>query len=130
MTILTFNLNKQHWITTLGFFIMLFLFLQHTISVIDYVSNFEFLETQEVEVVSALWIADEIWQLPAHYESEEIGKAIRNEEQPGYMWDAFRVHILYTASMHITFTVRIHWYKQSSHKIFFLQQTTKLLDFY
>lgn len=64
----------------------------------------EFLETQEVEVVPALWVADEICQWPDRYKADELVRAIRSKEQPGHTWDAFRVRILYTAGMHITFT--------------------------
>ncbi|XP_073778635.1 uncharacterized protein isoform X2 [Danio rerio] len=58
----------------------------------------EFLETQEVEVVPALWVTDEICQWPAHYKADELVKAVRSQEQPGVTWDAFRVQILYTAA--------------------------------
>lgn len=80
----------------------------------------EFLETQEVEVVPALWVADEICQWPAHYKPDELVKAIRSQEQPGHRWDAFHVRILYTAGMHITFTFMIQWFYQSSHEIFLI----------
>ncbi|XP_071059130.1 uncharacterized protein [Pseudochaenichthys georgianus] len=59
----------------------------------------EFLETQEVEVVPALWVADDTCQWPAHYKHDDLIKAIRNEEQPEHIWDAFSVRILYTAGV-------------------------------
>ena len=59
----------------------------------------EFLETQEVEVVPALWVANQVCQWPSHYKPDELAKAIRREEQPGHMWDAFSVRIVYTAGM-------------------------------
>uniref|UniRef100_A0A8C0XX15 DUF4806 domain-containing protein n=1 Tax=Cyprinus carpio carpio TaxID=630221 RepID=A0A8C0XX15_CYPCA len=58
----------------------------------------EFIETQEVEVVPALWVKDEICQWPAQYRPDDLGKAIRSEEQPGHMWDTYHVRILYTAA--------------------------------
>ena len=59
----------------------------------------EFLETQEVEVGPALWVANQVCQWPSHYKPDELAKAIRLEEQPGHMWDAFSVQIVYTADM-------------------------------
>ncbi|XP_065151875.1 uncharacterized protein [Paramisgurnus dabryanus] len=67
----------------------------------------EFLDTQEVEVVPALWVADEVCHWPSHYKSEELGKAIRNEEQPGHMWDVFRVRILYSAANYKTARLKL-----------------------
>lgn len=61
----------------------------------------EFLATQEVEVVPAVWVQDETCQWPAHYRSDELLKAIRSEEKPGHTWDAYNVRILYTAGMFI-----------------------------
>ncbi|KAF4109510.1 hypothetical protein G5714_010583 [Onychostoma macrolepis] len=58
----------------------------------------EFLETQEVEVVPALWVEKEICQWPAQYRRDELVKAIRSEEQPGHTWDAYCVRILYKAA--------------------------------
>ncbi|XP_026101563.1 uncharacterized protein LOC113072803 isoform X1 [Carassius auratus] len=58
----------------------------------------EFIETQEVEVVPALWVKDEICQWPAQYRPDDLGKAIRSEEQPGHLWDTYHVRILYTAA--------------------------------
>lgn len=90
----------------------------------------EFLETQEVEVVPALWVADDTCQWPAHYKHDDLIKAIRNEEQPEHIWDAFSVRILYTAGMQITYLL---WgftdLKNHNIMIFllFLQQTTKPL---
>lgn len=89
----------------------------------------EFLETQEVEVVPALWVAEEICQWPAHYRPDDLIKAIRSQEQPGHMWDAYRVRILYTAGMHITYyylTIGFTNLKNKSNDIS-LQQPTKLL---
>lgn len=90
----------------------------------------EFLETQEVEVVPALWVADNICQWPAHYKSDELVKAIRNEEQPGHTWDAFSVRILYTAGMHITY-LPLGFTDLKNHNLMifllFLQQITKTL---
>ncbi len=63
----------------------------------------EFLETQEVEVVPALWVEKEICQWPAQYRRDKLVKAIRSEEQPGHTWDAYCVRILYKAGMHITY---------------------------
>lgn len=63
----------------------------------------EFLETQEAEVVPALWVAEEICKWPPNYKPDELVKAIRNEEQPGHTWDAFSVGIIYIAGMHITY---------------------------
>ncbi|XP_050956824.1 uncharacterized protein LOC127157632 [Labeo rohita] len=59
----------------------------------------EFLKTQEVEVVPALWVADEVCQWPAQYKADELVKAIRSQEKPGHSWDAFHVRILYTAAL-------------------------------
>ncbi len=61
----------------------------------------EFLETEEVEVVPALWVADGVCQWPSLYKLDELVKAIRNEEPPGSAWDAFSVRIIYTAGMHV-----------------------------
>lgn len=47
----------------------------------------EFYETQEVEVVPAAWVADDVCQWPTHYRPDELAKAIENEEQPGYTWE-------------------------------------------
>jgi len=69
----------------------------------------EFLETQEVEVVPALWVEEDVCQWPAQYRRDELVKAIRNEEQPGNTWDAYCVRILYKAGMDILlFTNRLH----------------------
>ncbi|XP_073707197.1 uncharacterized protein [Garra rufa] len=58
----------------------------------------EFIDTQEVEVVPALWVVDDICQWPAFYKLDKLVKAITNEEQPGHKWDAYRVRVLYTAA--------------------------------
>lgn len=63
----------------------------------------EFYETQEVEVVPAAWVADDVCQWPTHYRPDELAKAIENEEQPGYTWEEYRVRILYTAGIHVTY---------------------------
>ncbi|KAI4830994.1 hypothetical protein KUCAC02_002595, partial [Chaenocephalus aceratus] len=67
----------------------------------------EFLETQEVEVVPALWVADDTYQWPAHYKHDDLIKAIRNEEQPEHIWDAFSVRILYTAANYKTARLKL-----------------------
>lgn len=63
----------------------------------------EFYETQEVEVVPAAWVADDVCQWPTYYKPDELAKAIKNEEQPGDLWEEYRVRILYKAGMHITY---------------------------
>ncbi|XP_056611022.1 uncharacterized protein LOC130427520 [Triplophysa dalaica] len=67
----------------------------------------EFLETQEVEVVPALWVADEICQWPDRYKADELVRAIRSKEQPGHTWDAFRVRILYRAANYKTSRLKL-----------------------
>ncbi|KAK5918302.1 hypothetical protein CgunFtcFv8_027858 [Champsocephalus gunnari] len=67
----------------------------------------EFLETQEVEVVPALWVADDTCQWPAHYKHDDLIKAIRNEEQPEHIWDAFSVQILYRAANYKTARLKL-----------------------
>ncbi|KAL7391540.1 hypothetical protein ABVT39_010736 [Epinephelus coioides] len=58
----------------------------------------EFYETQEVEVVPAAWVADDVCQWPTYYKPDELAKAIKNEEQPGDSWEEYRVRILYKAA--------------------------------
>ncbi|KAA0721485.1 hypothetical protein E1301_Tti020124 [Triplophysa tibetana] len=67
----------------------------------------EFLEIQEVEIVPALWVGDEICQWPDHYEADELVRAIRSKEQPGHTWDAFRVRILHTAANYKTARLKL-----------------------
>ncbi|KAF0039336.1 hypothetical protein F2P81_007571 [Scophthalmus maximus] len=57
---------------------------------------------REVEVVPALWVNGEICQWPVNYKLDELVKAIRSEELPGHMWDAFNVRTLYSAANYKT----------------------------
>lgn len=77
----------------------------------------EFIETQEVEVVPALWVKDEICQWPAQYRPDDLGKAIRSEEQPGHMWDTYHVRILYTAGMPTTYYLPIGFTVLTNHNL-------------
>lgn len=88
----------------------------------------EFLDKHEVEVVPALWVADEICRWPPNYKPDELVKAIRDKEQPRQTWDAYSVRILYTAGMYITYLpLGCTDLKDHNLMIFllFLKQTTK-----
>ncbi|KAA0721348.1 hypothetical protein E1301_Tti019752 [Triplophysa tibetana] len=67
----------------------------------------EFLATQEVEVVPAVWVQNETCQWPEHYKSDELHKAIRCEEKPDHTWDAYHVRILYTAATYKTARLKL-----------------------
>ncbi|KAF7704245.1 hypothetical protein HF521_021317 [Silurus meridionalis] len=56
-----------------------------------------FVETEEVEVVPAIWVKDEVCLWPP-YKGEEVQRATRNLEQPQESWVAYKVRILYTAN--------------------------------
>ena len=93
----------------------------------------EFHETQEVEVVPAAWVTDDVCQWPSHYKPDEMAKAIKNEEQPEYSWEEYRVtDFIYSRYTHHIFT-RSQAFK-NIYTLFimiseslYLQQTTKLL---
>ncbi|XP_041860453.1 uncharacterized protein LOC121651978 [Melanotaenia boesemani] len=69
----------------------------------------EFYETQEVEVVPAAWVADDVCQWPSYYKPEELVKAVKNAEQPGSSWEEFRVRILYKAAKYTTARLKLPW---------------------
>ncbi|XP_030608516.1 uncharacterized protein LOC115796315 isoform X2 [Archocentrus centrarchus] len=67
----------------------------------------EFYKTHEVEVVPAAWVADDICQWPSYYKRDKLVKAIKNEEQPGMMWEEFKVRILYKAAKYTTARLKL-----------------------
>lgn len=73
----------------------------------------EFCETQEVEVVPSVWVNDDVCQWLTHYQSDELAKAIRGDEEPGQSWEELRVRILYTAGIHITYLLKFSHFKNT-----------------
>ncbi|XP_065134465.1 uncharacterized protein [Paramisgurnus dabryanus] len=56
-----------------------------------------FVETQEVEVVPAIWVKNKVCLWPP-YKGEGVQRATRNLEQPQDSWVAYKVRVLYTAN--------------------------------
>lgn len=61
-----------------------------------------FVDTEEVEVVPAIWVKNGVCLWPP-YKDEEIQRAAKRLEQPQEFWSAYKVKILYTASMFKSF---------------------------
>ncbi|XP_076854932.1 uncharacterized protein LOC143509924 isoform X2 [Brachyhypopomus gauderio] len=56
-----------------------------------------FVDTQEVEVVAALWVKDGVCLWPP-YKSEGVQRAIKMQEHPGDNWTPYKIKVLYTAN--------------------------------
>lgn len=70
-----------------------------------------FVDTDEVEVVPAIWVKNGVCVWPP-YKGKGIQRATKCLEQPHESWSAYKVKILYTASMHKTFFYTIHSVKK------------------